>query len=71
MKVLVGVALMGVGALWMGSAVLVVLIFGGLGVPGSIAVTTASMLPGALATASGLALILRESGGPPGSSTPG
>lgn len=50
----------------MGSAVFVVLIFGGLGVPGSIAVTTASMLPGALAIASGLALILREGGSPPG-----
>ena len=69
MKVLAAVALMGVGALWIGSAVFVVLIFGGLGVPGSIAVTTASMLPGVLAIASGLALILREAGTPPGSST--
>jgi lipopolysaccharide export LptBFGC system permease protein LptF len=71
MKVLVGVALMGVGALLMGSAVFVVLVFGGLGTPGSIAVTIASMLPGAIATASGLALILRESGSPPGSSMSG
>jgi hypothetical protein len=70
-KVLVGVILMGVGALWMGSAVFVVPIFGGLGVPGSIAVTTASMLPGALAIASGLALILREGWESSGSSTPG
>ncbi len=66
MKVLVGVILMGVGALWMGSAVFVVLIFGGLGVPGSIAVTTASMLPGALPLRVALLLSSVRAGSPPG-----